>query len=54
MEGGWRGLPSADFDLRQQRRFDPDATVRDLLGARLRFSDQRLEQSSPRCYVIEL
>jgi len=28
----------------QQRRLDP---VRDLFGARLRFSDQRLEQSSP-------
>jgi hypothetical protein len=37
-------LAVGDFGLSKQRRLDP---VRDLFGARLRFSDQRLEQSSP-------
>ena len=31
------------FDLRQQRRLDPDAPVRDFLGIGLRFPDQRLK-----------
>jgi hypothetical protein len=37
-------LAVGDFGLSKQRRLDP---VRDLFGARLRFSGQRLEQSSP-------
>ena len=31
------------FDFRQQRRFDPNSPMRDLLGAGQTFADQRLE-----------
>ena len=34
------GRPDAVFDLSKQRRFDPDATVSDLLAIRLRLPDQ--------------
>src|SRR5450631_2032714 len=37
------------FDLRQQRRLDPDATVRDFLRIGLGLPDQRLE---PRLQIL--
>jgi hypothetical protein len=33
------------LDFRQQRRLDPDALMRDLLGVGLGFADQRLQPS---------
>src|SRR5712664_4242222 len=44
----FRGL-RALFDLSEQRRLDPNATMRDLFGVRLGFADQRLE---PRLQVL--
>src|SRR5450631_2779448 len=45
------------FDLRQQRRLHPDATVRDFLRIGLGLPDQRLEprlQILRRCGVVDL
>jgi hypothetical protein len=48
------GRLRAVFDFRQQRGFDPDAAMRDLLGVGLGLADQRFQarlQLGGRCFI---